>query len=94
MTDLVLVSDAAAVMRATGILRSFIADNDAQLNAWAEVADVDLDTLMRTFSALVGIAALLTTLARDDYGDVDQTLYAIQRQLMRGDVPPPNESEK
>ena len=52
--------------------------------------------LMSTFGALVGLAAVMAAALHlaDVYGDIDQTLDAIQRQLIRSDVPPPNESEK
>jgi len=63
---------------------------DAALN------DPDEHALMSTFGALVGLAAVMAAALHlaDVYGDIDQTLDATQRQLMRGDVPPPNESEK
>ena len=92
MTTLALRTDLAGLLRATGLLRSFMANDDLHVNAVMEAVREDPDALMRTFGALVGIATTaITSLALANvYGDdVDQTLYTIQRQLMRGDVPPP-----
>jgi hypothetical protein len=91
--DLALTTDDAAIMRAVGIVRSFCNKDYTHVNAIMEAAlqDPDEQALMRTFSALVAIGAVAAaslSLA-DVYADEDEALDAIQRQLIAGDVPPP-----
>jgi hypothetical protein len=93
MMDLALPTDPAAILRATGLLRSFCNADYDHVNAIMEAALQDPDDLaiMRTFGALVGIGAVaVASLSLADvYPDEDQALTAIQRQLIAGDAPPP-----
>ncbi|MBC7541910.1 MAG: hypothetical protein H7338_04190 [Candidatus Sericytochromatia bacterium] len=87
------ITDSAGVMRATGLLRSFMAADSRHVDAiMAAISDGPTEqTLMDTFGALLAIAVLLTNIVAEDgaFGDVDQTLDAIQRQLIHGDVKRP-----
>ena len=82
------VEFAAALMRATGLIRSFIADDGDHIKA---VLMADEDTVSKTFAALVSLAALLAVdLAWTGVsGDVDQTLDDVQRRLISGDITRP-----
>jgi len=95
---LALRTDPAAVMRATGLLRSFMDADYAHVNAVLEATlqDPDEHALMATFAAMVGLAATaIAGLALADvYPDIDQTLGAVARQLIAGDVPPPTGTTK
>ena len=94
MTTLALHTDPAAILRATGLLRSFMAKDYTHVNAILEATlqDPEEGALMRTFAAVVGIATAATAslaLANVYGDDEDQVLAALQRQLIVGDVPPP-----
>ena len=82
------VEFAAAMMRATGLIRSFIANDGDHIKA---VLMADEDTVSKTFAALVSVAALLAVdLAWTGVsGDVDQTLDDVQRRLISGDITRP-----
>ena len=82
------VEFAAAMMRATGLVRSFIANDGDHIKA---VLMADEDTVSKTFAALVSLAALLAVdLAWTGVsGDVDQTLDDVQRRLISGDITRP-----
>ena len=82
------VEFAAAMMRATGLIRSFIANDGDHIKA---VLMADEDTASKTFAALVSVAALLAVdLAWTGVsGDVDQTLDDVQRRLISGDITRP-----
>jgi hypothetical protein len=91
---LALRTDPAAVLRAIGLLRSYMANDDTHVNAIMEatIEDPDQQSLMRTFSAMFAIAATATAslaLANVYGDDEDQILDALQRQLIIGDVTPP-----
>jgi hypothetical protein len=76
---LALVTDPAAVLRATGLLRSFCAEDDDHVNAIMQAAldDPGEQTLMRTFGALVEIAGVLAdTPSRTTAGDITSVLAA------------------
>jgi hypothetical protein len=83
------VEFAAAMMRSTGLVRSFIANDGDHIEA--VYAAMDEDAVIKTFAALVSVAALLAVdLAWTGVsGDVDQTLDAIQRRLISGDITRP-----
>ena len=83
------VEFAAAMMRATGLIRSFIANDGDHIKA---VLMADEDTVSKTFAALVSLAALLAVdLAWTGVsGDVDQTLDDVQRRLISGDITRPD----
>jgi hypothetical protein len=90
---LALRTDAADVMRAVGIIRSVCNSDYGHVNAVLEALQEDPDehALMRTFSALVAVGAVAAaslSLACV-YPDEDEALDAIQRQIIAGDVPPP-----
>ena len=83
------VEFAAAMMRATGLIRSFIANDGDHIKA--VYAAMDEDAVIKTFAALVSVASLLAVdLAwTGDYVDVDQTLDDVQRRLISGDITRP-----
>ena len=83
------VEFAAALMRATGLIRSFIADDGQHIEA--VYAAMDEDAVSKTFAALTALAALLAVdLAwTGDDVDVDQTLDDVQRRLISGDITRP-----
>jgi hypothetical protein len=93
---LALHTDPAAILRATGIVRSVCAGDDDHVNAVMEatldaaLGDPDDLALMRTFAALVAMAAVMAAALHlaDVYPDIDHALDAIARQLIAGDVPP------
>ena len=90
-----LNTDPASILRATGLRRSYMANDDLHINAVMEAVreDPDEQALMRTFSAMFAIAVTATAslaLANVFGDDEDQVLDAIQRQLIVGDVPPPD----
>ena len=82
------VEFAAAMMRATGLIRSFIANDGDHIKA---VLMADEDTVSKTFAALVSVAALLAVdLAWTGVsGDIGQTLDDVQRRLISGDITRP-----
>jgi ribosome biogenesis protein Tsr3 len=84
------VEFAAAMMRATGLIRSFIANDGDHIKA-VLMTPADEDTVSKTFAALVSVAALLAVdLAWTGVsGDVDQTLDDVQRRLISGDITRP-----
>ena len=90
-TNSVLVTDAAAVMRATGLVRSFIARDGHHVNAIMEATleDTEHDALIKTFTALVGMATLMAIALdnTDAFSDTDQAIDTIQRWLLRDVMP-------
>jgi hypothetical protein len=89
-----LNTDPASILRATGLLRSFMANDDLHVNAIREAVreDPDEGALMATFAAMVGIAAAAAAslaLANVYGDDEEQVLAALQRQLIIGGVTPP-----
>ena len=89
-----LITDSASILRAIGLLRSVMAHDDTHVAAIMEAAIEDPDDLavLRTFGAMVGIAAaaVASLACANVYADdVDQVLDVIQRHLIVGDVPPP-----
>jgi hypothetical protein len=88
----VLTTDAAAIMRATGLLKAFTSHDDPLVNAiMAATREYPTEqALIRTFGALAQIAGVLAdTLARSGSGDIGSVLTAVQHRLITGDVPPP-----
>jgi hypothetical protein len=89
----VLITDPAAVMRATGLLRA-LTSNDDRLVFDIMAAALDEcgeQALMHTFGALAQIAAALAdTIARSNAADIDSVLNTVQHQIITGDVPPPH----
>jgi hypothetical protein len=87
-----IISDPAAIMRATGLLKAFTSHDDPLVNdiMAAALEDPTEQALMRTFGALAQIAGVLAdTLARSGAGDINSVLTTVQRQIIAGDVPPP-----
>jgi hypothetical protein len=87
----VLVADAAAIMRATGLLKAFVSGDDLLVNDIMTAAKEDPgeQSLMRTFGALAQIAGVLAdTIARSGAGDINSVLTTVQHQIIAGDVPP------
>ena len=82
-------------MRATGLLRSYMAEDYLHINAVLEAVreDPDPQAMMHTFLAMfaIAVAATASLALANVYGDdEDQVLAALQRQLIVGDVPPPD----
>ena len=90
-----LNTDPASVMCAFGLLRSYMKNDDLHINAVMAAVREDLEeqALMRTFAAMFAIAVVATAslaLANVYGDDEDQVLDALQRQLIVGDVTPPD----
>jgi hypothetical protein len=78
-------TDPAAVLRATGLLRSYMAGDYSHVNDVLKVMVEDQDGLLFTFSALavIAAAAALTIVEIIDVDvDVDQTLTMIASQII------------
>jgi hypothetical protein len=82
------VDNDAAVLRAVGLLRAYMVDDDDLLSGIINASRTDDSVdpqLVRTIAAMVVIAAtLVKTMAAPD-GDVDQILDQVQHHLVGRD---------
>jgi hypothetical protein len=87
MTPLIDSDDDGAVLRAIGIVRAVITEDNEHLLAVVKLAAEDDDprSRMRTFGALALVAAKAVTARTADLAEADRLLAAIQHLLVRGD---------